>query len=181
MKTIHPSKLREIASPFVLDVRTPLEHGEMNLPGAVLHPLHQLDPGEVKSLCKGGTCYVLCRSGKRAEAAAGQLEAAGLKDVVVIEGGILACEQAGLPVNKGAAVMSLERQGRLAVGLFVLIGGLLAVFLNPAWVWVCVFFGAGLAFAAITDFCLLGMLLARMPWNNAIVPDPKAVTSCCTK
>jgi hypothetical protein len=28
------------------------------------------------------------------------------------------------------------------------------------------FVGAGLVFAGITDFCGMGLLLARMPWNK---------------
>jgi hypothetical protein len=30
------------------------------------------------------------------------------------------------------------------------------------------FVGAGLVFAGITDFCGMGLLLARMPWNPAV-------------
>jgi hypothetical protein len=28
------------------------------------------------------------------------------------------------------------------------------------------FVGAGLIFAGITDFCGMGLLLAKLPWNN---------------
>jgi hypothetical protein len=146
-----------------------------------LLPLHQLDPTKVRELSGGKTCYLLCRTGKRATAAAKKLQAAGVTDVVVIEGGILECEAAGFELEKGAAVMSLERQGRLVIGLMVLISSLLAIFVHPSWMWACVFFGAGQVFAAITDFCLLGILLARMPWNNSVASNPGSATSCCTK
>jgi hypothetical protein len=32
------------------------------------------------------------------------------------------------------------------------------------------FVGAGLFFAGVTDTCGMGMLLARMPWNQKVAP-----------
>ncbi len=184
MKLTTPQIVSGQSSPFILDVRTPAEHGALNVPGAVLMPLHQLDPARVRELAANRTCHVLCRSGQRARQAAEKLEGAGLSGVEVIEGGILAWEQAGLPVARGRETMSIERQGRLTAGLFVLTGALLAVFVNPAWVWMCAFFGAGLTFAALTNNCALGIVLTRMPWNNRPGSccgggSDKGGSSCC--
>jgi rhodanese-related sulfurtransferase len=95
-----------------------------------------------------------------------KLLAAGFTNVVNIEGGTLACEQAGLPVVRGQKTISLERQVRIAAGSLVLIGVVLSLQVHPYWIGLSAFVGAGLVFAGITDTCGMGMILARMPWNQ---------------
>lgn len=180
MKITTAQTVAALEKPFILDVRTPAEHQSQHVAGAILQPLHQLDPARVRELAGGQACYVLCKSGQRARQAAEKLEAAGLKNVEVIDGGILAWKAAGLPVVEGQETMSIERQGRLTAGLFVLAGALLAHFVNPSWIWLSAFFGAGLAFAAITNSCALGLILARMPWNNRPgACSPGSGEKCC--
>lgn len=88
----------------------------------------------------------------------------------------MAWVEAGLPVDRGTStVIGLERQVRIAAGAIVLGGVLLAQFVNPALIWLSGFVGAGLIFAGITDWCGMGMLLARMPWNQ------RGAGSCCAK
>jgi hypothetical protein len=42
------------------------------------------------------------------------------------------------------------------------------------------FVGAGLTFAGATDICMMGILLAKMPWNQARATDcAKNANSCC--
>jgi rhodanese-related sulfurtransferase len=150
-----------------LDVRTPLEFGEMHIEGSVLHPLSDLDAARVKALTEGKSgCIVVCRSGNRAHKAAERLCAAGLQSVEVLDGGVQAWDAAGLPLKRGKAVMSLERQVRIVAGALVFAGAALGYFVNPAWIALSGFVGAGLVFAGITDFCGMGLLLARMPWNT---------------
>jgi rhodanese-related sulfurtransferase len=86
---------------------------------------------------------------------------------VVVEGGTEAWIAAGLPVDRGTVTaISLERQVRIAAGALVLLGVLLGWLVHPAFFGLSGFVGAGLVFAGITDFCGMGLLLARMPWNN---------------
>jgi hypothetical protein len=70
-------------------------------------------------------------------------------------------------VVRGKATISLERQVRIAAGSIVLIGTLMGAFVHPAFLGLSAFVGAGLVFAGITDTCGMGMLLARMPWNQS--------------
>ena len=63
-------------------------------------------------------------------------------------------------------VISLERQVRIAAGSFVFTGVLLAHFVDSHFIWLSAFVGAGLVFAGITDFCGMGLLLAKLPWNK---------------
>jgi rhodanese-related sulfurtransferase len=91
---------------------------------------------------------------------------AGFTNVINIEGGTLACIECGLPVIRGKKAITLERQVRIAAGSLVLLGVLLGWLVHPVLVTLSAFVGAGLVFAGITDTCGMGLLLARMPWNQ---------------
>jgi rhodanese-related sulfurtransferase len=119
--------------------------------------------------------YVICRSGSRGKLASQKFLKAGYTNVVNIDGGTIACEQAGLPVLRGRKTISLERQVRIAAGSLVLLGSLLGWFVHPAFIGLAAFVGAGLIFAGITDTCGMGMMLAHMPWNQRA---PSAKASC---
>ncbi len=71
--------------------------------------------------------------------------------------------------------MSLERQVRIAAGSLVLSGVLLGWLVHAAFLGLAGFVGAGLVFAGITDTCGMGLLLARMPWNQVQAASP----TCC--
>ena len=78
----------------------------------------------------------------------------------------MACEQAGLPVVRGKKAISLERQVRILAGFLVVLGAVLSRTVHPDAIWLSAFIGAGLMFAGITDTCGMGMMLAKMPWNQ---------------
>jgi rhodanese-related sulfurtransferase len=84
----------------------------------------------------------------------------------VLEGGILAWEQAGGAVRRGRQRWELERQVRLVAGSLVLAGVLGSVLFEPAK---CLSgaVGAGLTFAALSNTCAMGMLLSKLPYNRA--------------
>ncbi len=153
----------------LVDVRTPAEFEDMHVQGAKNVPLDRLDPTAVQRERNDSArqpLYVICRSGGRAEQACRRFIAAGIDDVINIDGGTLACESAGLPVVRGKSTMSLERQVRIAAGSLVVLGVVLGYFVHPYFVGLSAFVGAGLVFAGITDTCGMGMLIARMPWNQ---------------
>ena len=78
-------------------------------------------------------------------------------------------------LRQHALVQKLERQVRFTAGSLVLTGVVLAVLIHPYFVWLSAFIGAGLVFAAVTDTCAMGMLLAKMPWNK---PTARASCAC---
>ena len=59
-----------------------------------------------------------------------------------------------------------ERSADDEAGLIVLSSSVLALTVHPAFAGVAIFVGAGLVFAGLTDTCGMGMLLAKMPWNQ---------------
>lgn len=151
---------------LLLDVRTAAEFEEIHVEGARHLALHELDPDKVRgAIGSGRAIYLLCGSGKRAEQARQTLDAAGV-DACVIEGGIQAWKDAGLPVKEGRQTLSLERQVRIAAGLLILLGVTLGFLVHPGFFGLAAFVGAGLTFAGITDTCGMGLMLARMPWNQ---------------
>jgi rhodanese-related sulfurtransferase len=181
LPTITPTQLEELRTAGqavdLIDVRTPVEYREVHVAFACNVPLAQLDPTGLlrkRTASPDKPLYVICRSGSRGRQACEQLVAAGL-NVVNVEGGTLAWEEAGLPVVRGKKAISLERQVRIAAGSLVLLGAILGGLVHPAFVSLSVFVGAGLVFAGITDTCGMGLLLARMPWNRVHAP----AATCC--
>lgn len=163
----------------LIDVRTPVEYREVHCSFARNVPLTDLDPKAVMaSLAPGNKLYVICRSGSRGKQACEKFHAAGFTDVVNVEGGTLAWAECGLPVQRGAKAMSLERQVRIAAGFLVLIGAVLGFFVHPAFIGLSAFVGAGLIFAGVTDTCGMGLILARMPWNQVAAP-PRPTPAVC--
>lgn len=152
---------------LLLDVRTPPEFESAHIEGALLHPLSELDPDQVRTLAEGKPyCLVICQSGIRARQAAQKLYAAGMDTVRILDGGIQAWEDKDLPLVRGRKTLPLERQVRIGAGTLVLTGILLGVLVNPWWIALSGFVGAGLVFAGITNTCGMALLLARMPWNR---------------
>jgi rhodanese-related sulfurtransferase len=172
MRTIPPAELhhRLAQQPDlpVLDVRTPAEFAEVHAPRARNLPLDALKPGELAGQYPPHEpVYLLCRSGQRAAKAAEKLADAGFAEPIVVEGGTLAWIEANLPVVRGrATAISLERQVRIVAGALVFTGTALGWFVHRGFFVLPAFVGAGLVFAGVTDFCGMGLLLAKMPWNK---------------
>jgi rhodanese-related sulfurtransferase len=172
VQTISPrelQKLKEAGEPVeLIDVRTPLEFREVHVDCAQNIPLDTLDPPKVmmhRHAPSDAPLYVICRAGGRAAQACEKFITDGFPNVVNVEGGTLACIEAGLPVVRGTKVFSLERQVRITAGLMVLIGVTLGWFVHPYFYGLSAFVGAGLIFAGITDSCPMALLIAKMPWN----------------
>lgn len=157
----------------LIDVRTPVEFQALHLRGARNIPLNQLDVAQIQQQ-RGDAprpLYVVCHSGSRGRQACEQFQAAGVAQVFNVAGGTIACTAAGLDVVRGRSVMSLERQVRIAAGSLVLLGIGLGYFVHPAGLALSAFVGAGLIFAGLTDTCGMGLLLAKMPWNQVAASD----------
>lgn len=168
-------QLESEAAPLVIDVRTSAEVANESFDGSVNMPLHVLKTEQVESCLKQQSAqhkpvYLLCGTGKRAATAAEKISSKLPNDVWVVEGGIEALKLAGCPVSQAKEqgnLMSLERQVRITAGLLVVLGVVLGAFIAPAFYILSAGVGAGLVFAGVTDSCMMGMLLARMPWNSA--------------
>ena len=171
IQTISCQKLGELANAGqieLIDVRTPVEFREVHSVHARNVPLDSLDAKSVMEsrADKDAPLYVICRSGNRSSKACDAFLAAGYSNVVNVDGGTTAWDEAGLPVVRGRKAISLERQVRIAAGFLVFVGTVLGFFQHEYWLGSPAFVGAGLMFAGITNTGAMGMLIAKMPWNQ---------------
>jgi rhodanese-related sulfurtransferase len=167
--------LADSEAPRLLDVRTPAEFGTAHIPGSYNVPLDLLREhrDELRRHLDQDVVLV-CRSGNRAGQAESLLAAVGLPNLHVLEGGVMAWEQAGAPLRRGAQKWALERQVRLVAGGLVL-SGVLASVVVPGAKWFSAAIGGGLVGAALTDSCLMGTLLAKLPYNRGVSCDLQSV------
>lgn len=87
---------------IVIDVRTPAEYAEGHLEGAVLVDYNAPDFADRIAEFDPEAEYVIyCRSGNRSAGARDVMTDLGFADVVDVEGGIIAWNQAGLPIVAG--------------------------------------------------------------------------------
>ena len=160
----------------ILDVRTPGEFENRHIPGAYNVPLDQLAEHAPELRAVNGDMVVLvCQSGQRANRAEALLRQLGMPGVHVLEGGMSAWTQAGLPTQRTRARVSLERQVRMAAGTLVALSSLAALLVSPLWAALSLTIGSGLVFAGITDTCAMGMLLAKLPYNRAPSCDTETI------
>ncbi|MGW8363272.1 rhodanese-like domain-containing protein [Streptomyces wedmorensis] len=170
VQAITPAVLRRLTdegrAPRLLDVRTPAEFRTAHIPGSYNVPLHTLREhrAELRSHLDEEVVLV-CRSGARASQAEQALAEVGLPNLRVLEGGMNAWEAADAPVMRGPERWDMERQVRLVAGSIVLTTGLVGV-LVPGVHLVGTAVGAGLTYAALSNSCMMGVLLSKLPYNR---------------
>ncbi len=157
-------------SAVIIDVRERDEFAAEHIENAIHIPLSELNrqaPAILKHL-NGQKILLMCASGKRAGLAAQQMASFshGL-DVSVFEGGMMTWKrEGGRTIAAKNFYLPIIRQVHLVAGSLVILGVLLSHFVNPSFIWLAGFVGAGLAFAGATGFCGMAEILARMPWNK---------------
>lgn len=157
--------------PQLIDVRSAAEFAAGHIPGSYNVPLPLLREHRAEFAQPLDEQIVLiCRTDNRAGQAEQLLAGAGLTRMHVLDGGISAWEQAGAPVNGGDGRWDLERQVRLVAGGLVATGVLTST-VAPKAKWLAGFVGAGLVTAALTNSCVMGSLLARLPYNRDLEPS----------
>lgn len=153
--------------PCLVDVRTPAEFETQHIGGAYNVPLDMLrEHRDDIASHLDQRVVLICRSGQRAAQAEESLRKAGLTNVWILDGGISGWQAGGFALNRGRQRWDLERQVRLIAGLIVALSVLASAFI-PYLEWVAFAIGAGLTIAALTNTCVMGMLLARLPYNRA--------------
>jgi rhodanese-related sulfurtransferase len=168
----------------ILDVRTPGEFEGLHIDGSYNVPLDTLgEHAEEIRRHVEETVVVVCRSGARAGQAEQRLNAAGMSNVKVLEGGIVAWERVlgdrRGRLNRGTARWDLERQVRLVAGSMVLAGIIASVWFPPAR-FLSGAVGLGLTVAALTNTCAMGMMLSKLPYNRGASCDVNAVVAQLT-
>lgn len=162
----------------ILDVRSAMEVSQTHIDNSINIPIDMIS-AKIGEMSQSKQNYlVLCHSGNRAAMAADMLMQSGIHNVKVIEGGIALWEKEKLPVIKGQGGISLERQVRVIAGSLVLTGVILAWLVNWGFIFIPVFVACGLVFAGLTDNCLMGMLLMKLPYNKNLYKSKLGGGTC---
>ena len=180
----HPAELAELCKSGkkidLIDVRTPVEFREVHVEIARNVPLDQLDPAAVMQARNGSAdepLYVICRSGSRGQQACEKFLGRGLRERRQRRGrhaGLRGSRPAGRPRQEGdlAGAAGAHRGGiagaagrRCSAGSSIRPSSACRPSSGPGW-----------SSPAITDTCGMGMMLARMPWNQ--VKDDVRRTCC---
>ena len=163
--------------PRILDVRTPGEFEGVHIAGAYNVPLDLLreHSDEIRTHLDDHVVLV-CRSGQRATQAEQTLHDTGLTNVHILDGGMNSWEANGFSVKRGAQRWDLERQVRLVAGSIVALSILASIFV-PGFKWVALFIGSGLVFAAVSNTCTMGMMLAKLPYNRGATCDAQTIVA----
>jgi hypothetical protein len=74
--------------------------------------------------------------------------------------------KSGLPHKAGKKVISVIRQVQMGAGMLILAGLALGLLVNPYFLAITGFVGAGLSVAGFTGFCGMANVLMIMPWNK---------------
>lgn len=177
---IHPSELRHLMhedpDTRVLDVRTGAEFESAHIDGSFNVPLDMLAE-HVKNVADVSHPVVLvCQSGGRATTACDKLKEAGKSNLRVLDGGMGAWLASGGDVVRGGEKWSLERQVRGVAGGLVL-GSILVSLVAPKARFLAGAVGGGLAFSAVSNTCMMGNLLAKLPYNQGPDCDPDRVVA----
>lgn len=93
------NQLRDRADVLLIDVREQAEYNEGHIPGITLIPMGEI-PGRLAEIPKDKTVVVTCRSGNRSSQVASYLQQQGFTNIHDLQGGIVAWQQAGLPVER---------------------------------------------------------------------------------
>ena len=177
IRSVSPAQLAELHEKNprleLIDVRTPAEFEAVHVTYASNVPLDRLDAAALVQQRTGGAnepLYFVCQGGVRSRQACEKLAAAGLANVVNVEGGTKACVAAGLPVIRAKNAFPLERLAAIGAGGIVLAGAALGWWGHSTGAALAAVLGAGLLAVGATGVCPLRRL-------GCGAPDD----SCCRK
>jgi rhodanese-related sulfurtransferase len=172
-KTEFAKKYNSDEKILLIDVRSPAEFKGHHVSGSFNIPLEKISTQSVQNLLAeqdhptDGAIYILCRSGMRAKLAEAKINTLS-SEIVCIDQGLEGIKtDPSINFNYAdSGVISLERQVRIGAGALVMLGIILGALIHPSAYALSGFVGLGLCFAGITDWCGMGLLLAKMPWNR---------------
>lgn len=152
----------------LVDIRETDEFARAHIDGALSLPLSRFDAARLPK-AGGAEIIFTCRSGMRTKGACRQLAAGLTGPAFVLDGGVDAWKNAGLPLaHDHQAPLEMQRQVQLAAGMMILLGTALGALVSPAWFALPGFIGAGLTFAGATGTCGLARVLMLAPWNKSL-------------
>jgi rhodanese-related sulfurtransferase len=155
---------------LLVDVREPDEFKTEHIAAAASLPLSAVGGiSDLMAVPADRKIIFQCLKGGRGQAACEAVAGRVPNNVYNLSGGITAWKEAGLPVVADGATaprVSIFRQVQMIVGTLVLAGVVLGFAGLTLGFVLAGLFGGALAFAGMSGWCGLALLLARMPWNR---------------
>lgn len=149
----------------LIDIRDADEHARERISAARNVPLSRLCNSPLGT--GGSTVVFHCKSGNRTRMNAPLLAGAAEADAFILDGGLEAWKQAGLPVTLDRSQpIDIARQVQMTAGGLAFAGAVLGFAVNPGFYLIPGAIGAGLFFAGLTGTCALARILKHMPWNR---------------
>jgi rhodanese-related sulfurtransferase len=171
LTSVSPEKVKQLldSGAILVDVREADEHAREKLAGARHLPLSKFEEAELP-VHQGRAILFHCKSGARTRTNASRLarKVDETCDAYIVEGGLDALKNAGLPViTDRSQPIELQRQVQIGAGSLAFVGTLLGLLVSH-WFFVVPGVGAGLLTAGITGFCGMAQVLVHMPWNRVL-------------
>ncbi len=97
----------------ILDIRTNIEYQAYHLDYPTTHiPLHEVNADKINSICAPNQpLYILCKAGPRAQKVSEFLTAQNIKNLIVIDGGILGCNDVHAPIKQEDTTITPDQIG----------------------------------------------------------------------
>ncbi|HJL89348.1 MAG TPA: rhodanese-like domain-containing protein [Acidimicrobiales bacterium] len=154
----------------LVDVRTSAEYETRHIAGSVHLPLDLL-AGRCEQFAEAiGPIVLVCESGQRATQAGERLAAAGCRTASVLDGGVIAWNEAGGDLVLGKSRWAMDRQVRFTAGLLLVVGFALNTVVSGFWV-LSLLIGAALATTAALNICPMAVMLGMLPYNRGSSVD----------
>jgi rhodanese-related sulfurtransferase len=166
-----PKEIQQInqQGALIVDIRERDEFCREHIPDAISLPLSEILAGaKLAGSSPAQPVIFHCQAGSRTRQNADALtRLAEPARVILMDGGINAWNQAGLPTVKvSKQPLPLMRQVQIAAGSLILAGVIAGYSISPGFFLLPAFVGAGLTFAGISGWCGMAILLEKMPWNR---------------
>lgn len=153
----------------LIDVREVVEYQTCSIPHSRHLPLSQvtLDKAHLPEH-KNKKLVFHCKSGKRSMMACEKIIKEGVDfDIWNLTGGIDGWKEKNLKTVSQKNILPLERQTQLAISVIILSGlSLNYILKDSAFLILPLIAGLGLLNAALTGWCGMARMIAKMPWNK---------------
>ena len=150
----------------VVDVRTTGEFASGHIARSINVPMDEIE-ARLEDIPTGGKVVLICQTWQRSKMTYDRLKGR-LDKVVCLDGGIDSWTRSGQPVVRSVRTsMALDRQAQIGASVIILASVGLGAFVSPYWFYLALVPGVGLMLAGTARFCLMGTILAAMPWNKS--------------
>ncbi|WP_419902999.1 rhodanese-like domain-containing protein [Kiloniella sp.] len=154
---------------FLVDIRNAQEYADECLKSSINIPIEELKDNDFENI-RNKVVVFYCRGGHRTAQATELLRKQPFKEIVILEGGLMAWKAQRLATKKSTrAPMDIMRQVQIIAGSLVMLGVVLGVTVSPNYLFISGFVGGGLFLAGISGFCGMARFLRFMPWNKRII------------